>query len=50
MKVIFASGNAGKVAEMQQLSTPVGFELTSLQDFGLAGAEEPPPRLLRTRL
>ena len=40
MKVIFASGNAGKVAEMQQLLTPVGFELTSLQDFGLAGAEE----------
>ena len=25
---------------MQQLLTPVGFELTSLQDFGLAGAEE----------
>ena len=40
MKVIFASGNAGKVAEMQQLLKPVGFELTSLQDFGLAGAEE----------
>ena len=40
MKVIFASGNAGKVAEMQQLLTPVGFELTSLQDFRLAGAEE----------
>ena len=40
MKVIFASGNAGKVAEMQQLLTPVGFELTILQDFGLAGAEE----------
>ena len=40
MKVIFASGNAGKVAEMQQLLTPVGFELTSLQDLGLAGAEE----------
>ena len=40
MKVIFASGNAGKVAEMQQLLKPVGFELTSLQDFGLEGAEE----------
>ena len=40
MKVIFASVNAGKVADTQQLLTPVGFELTSLQDFGLAGAEE----------
>jgi XTP/dITP diphosphohydrolase len=40
MQVVFASGNAGKVAEMQQLLAPVGFELKSLQDFGLDGAEE----------
>ena len=40
MQVIFASGNAGKVAEMQQLLRPVGFELTSLKDFGLEGAAE----------
>ena len=40
MDVIFASGNAGKVTEMQQLLTPVGFQLKSLKDFGLSGAEE----------
>lgn len=40
MQVIFASGNAGKVAEMQQLLTPAGIELHSLKDFGLDNAEE----------
>ena len=40
MQVIFASGNAGKVTEMQQLLMPVGIELKSLKDFGLDGAEE----------
>jgi XTP/dITP diphosphohydrolase len=40
MQVIFASGNAGKVTEMQQLLMPVGIELKSLKDFGLGGAEE----------
>jgi XTP/dITP diphosphohydrolase len=40
MQVIFASGNAGKVAEMQQLLTPAGIELRSLKDFGLDNAEE----------
>ena len=40
MDVIFASGNAGKVSEMQQLLAPVGLQLKSLKDFGLSGAEE----------
>ena len=40
MDVIFASGNAGKVTEMQQLLAPVGLQLKSLKDFGLSGAEE----------
>jgi XTP/dITP diphosphohydrolase len=40
MQVIFASGNAGKVTEMQQLLMPVNIELKSLKDFGLGGAEE----------
>ena len=37
---VFASGNAGKVIEMQQLLAPVGLQLKSLKDFGLSGAEE----------
>lgn len=40
MDVIFASGNAGKVSEMQQLLAPFGLQLKSLKDFGLNGAEE----------
>ena len=40
MDVIFASGNAGKVSEMQQLLAPFGLQLKSLKDFGLSGAEE----------
>ena len=40
MDVIFASGNAGKVSEMQQLLAPVGLQLKGLKDFGLSGAEE----------
>ena len=40
MDVIFASGNAGKVSEMQQLFAPFGLQLKSLKDFGLSGAEE----------
>ena len=40
MDVIFASGNAGKVSEMQQLLAPVGLQLKSLKDFGLSSAEE----------
>ncbi len=40
MDVIFASGNVGKVSEMQQLLAPFGLQLKSLKDFGLSGAEE----------
>ena len=40
MDVIFASGNAGKVSEMQQLLAPFGLQLKTLKDFGLSGAEE----------
>ncbi|MEC8349068.1 MAG: RdgB/HAM1 family non-canonical purine NTP pyrophosphatase [Pseudomonadota bacterium] len=40
MDVIFASGNAGKVSEMQQLLAPFGLQLKSLKDFGLSSAEE----------
>ena len=40
MLVVFASGNAGKVAEMQQLLAPVSIELKSLKDFGLQRAAE----------
>ena len=40
MDVIFASGNAGKVSEMQQLLAPFDLQLKSLKDFGLSGAEE----------
>lgn len=41
MKLILASNNAGKLAELQQLFAPLGVELVRQADLGIPEAEEP---------
>lgn len=41
MKLVLASNNAGKLAELQVLFAPLGFELVRQSDLGVAEAEEP---------
>ncbi len=41
MKLVLASNNAGKLAELQTLFAPLGFELVRQSDLGVAEAEEP---------
>ena len=41
MKIILASNNAGKLAELQAMLAPLGFELTRQSDLGIGEAEEP---------
>ncbi|MEM7404932.1 MAG: RdgB/HAM1 family non-canonical purine NTP pyrophosphatase [Pseudomonadota bacterium] len=40
-KVVLASGNRGKLAELGAMLKPLGLTVTSLADFGLEGPEEP---------
>ena len=41
MKIVLASNNTGKLAELQCLLTPLGFELLSQAALGIPEAEEP---------
>jgi XTP/dITP diphosphohydrolase len=40
-QLVLASGNAGKLKEMQALLAPLGVQLLSQSQLGIAGAEEP---------
>ncbi|MCB1683237.1 MAG: RdgB/HAM1 family non-canonical purine NTP pyrophosphatase [Pseudomonadales bacterium] len=40
MRVVLASGNAGKLAELRMLLEPRGLDLVNQSDFGLLSAEE----------
>ena len=41
MKIVLASHNAGKLAELQAMLAPLGFELVRQSDLGIGEAEEP---------
>ncbi len=41
MKLVLASNNAGKLAELQQLLAPLGVELVRQAELGIGEAEEP---------
>ncbi|MES2980533.1 MAG: RdgB/HAM1 family non-canonical purine NTP pyrophosphatase [Pseudomonadota bacterium] len=41
MKIVLASNNAGKLAELQAMLSPLGLELIRQGDLGLPEAEEP---------
>lgn len=41
MKIVLASNNQGKLAELQAMLAPLGFELLSQADLGIPEAEEP---------
>jgi XTP/dITP diphosphohydrolase len=41
MKLVLASNNAGKLAELQQLFAPLGVELVRQSELGVGEAEEP---------
>ncbi|KWT78631.1 MULTISPECIES: RdgB/HAM1 family non-canonical purine NTP pyrophosphatase [unclassified Variovorax] len=41
MKLVLASNNAGKLAELQQLFAPLGIELVRQAELGVGEAEEP---------
>jgi len=41
MKLVLASNNAGKLAELQQLFAPLGVELVAQAQLGIGEAEEP---------
>lgn len=38
--VVFASGNAGKIAELNQLLSPLGYRVLAQSDFNVASVEE----------
>ncbi|MBS1171034.1 MAG: hypothetical protein H6R01_1952 [Burkholderiaceae bacterium] len=40
-KIVLASNNAGKLAELSQMLTPLGFELHTQSEFGVPEADEP---------
>jgi len=41
MKIVLASGNRGKLAELRAMLAPLGFELIAQGDLGIEGAAEP---------
>jgi len=41
MKIVLASHNAGKLAELQVMLAPLGFELVRQSELGIGEAEEP---------
>ena len=41
MKMVLASNNAGKLAELQAMLAPLGFELVRQAELGIGEAEEP---------
>ncbi|MBP8151080.1 MAG: non-canonical purine NTP pyrophosphatase, partial [Xylophilus sp.] len=41
MKIVLASNNRGKLAELQAMFAPLGVELVRQADLGVGEAEEP---------
>jgi len=39
-QVVFASANAGKIAELNELLTPLGFDVRSQSEFGISSVDE----------
>ena len=46
MRLVLASGNPGKLAELQALFAPLGIELVAQGGLGIAEAEEPHPTFI----
>lgn len=49
-KIVLASGNPGKLAELQAMLAPLGIELVRQGDLGIAEAEEPFPTFVENAL
>lgn len=49
-RVVLASGNAGKLAELRALLEPMGFELLAQRELGVTDAEEPWPGFVENAL
>ena len=49
-RAVLASGNQGKLKELQALLAPLQFELTDLSAFGLEGPPEPAPTFVENAL
>ena len=50
MKLVLASNNAHKLAELQSLLSPLGLSLVSQSSLGIAEAEEPHPTFVENAL
>ncbi|MGH8733921.1 MAG: RdgB/HAM1 family non-canonical purine NTP pyrophosphatase [Burkholderiales bacterium] len=50
MKLVLASGNPGKLREIGQLLAPLGIELVSQAQLGIAEADEPHPTFVENAL
>ncbi len=50
MKLVLASNNAGKLAELQTLFAPLGLALVRQGDLGIPEAEEPHPSFIENAL
>jgi XTP/dITP diphosphohydrolase len=49
-KLVLASSNAGKLREIQALLAPLGCEVLTQADMGIADAEEPHPSFIENAL
>lgn len=49
-RVVLASGNAGKLAELRALLAPLGMELVAQGELGVADAEEPWPSFVENAI
>jgi XTP/dITP diphosphohydrolase len=50
VRIVLASGNPGKLAELQVLFAPLGIELVAQGRLGIAEAEEPHPTFIENAL
>lgn len=50
MQVVLASGNQGKLTELQKLLNPLNLDVVSQQSLGITGAEEPYATFLENAL
>jgi len=49
-QLVLATGNPGKLAEMRELLTPLGFEVSPQADLGVADIDEPGPGFIENAL
>lgn len=49
-RIVLASGNAGKLAELRALLAPLGLELVAQGEFGVPEAEEPWPSFVENAI